>query len=115
MRSATNTSRLNSHITLIEPTQSTTSVDAHGEPVAIVSKSHTRWAEVLEKTGREVIQSGALSAIGMATCRVRYDEITKTINENWTVRHRGLVWVIRSVMHFSDNDFIELLIEKGIE
>lgn len=90
-------------------------IDDYGNVYTGWSKYGVRWADMRERTGKEQIEGGALSDVGMATMRCRGDELTKTITAADRVLIRGYVWAIKNVTHIdSKNAVIEFMLERGV-
>lgn len=90
-------------------------VDAYGNVYTGWSEYGVRWADMRERTGKEMIEGGALADVGMATMRCRADTLTKAITSADRVIIRGKTWAIKNVMQVdSKNSIIEFLLERGV-
>jgi head-tail adaptor len=90
-------------------------VDAYGNVYTGWSKYGVRWADMRERMGKEQIEGGALSDVGMATMRCRGDQVTLGVTAADRVVIRGYTWAIKNVTHIdSKNAVIEFLLERGV-
>lgn len=89
--------------------------DEFGNTTGSWSNHFTRSAHLIERTGKESIEGGALSDVSTATLRVRKDAHTAALSAADRVIARGQTWAIRSVIQ-ADNkgQMLEFLIEKGV-
>ena len=79
------------------------------------SDIETRSAQVLERTGKEAIEQGALTDTNMARLRVRSDSTTRAITSADRVYVRGITWAIKNVIQLdSKNTILEFTIERGV-
>ena len=73
-----------------------------------------RWADVVERPGREQIEGGVLAGVSTATIRVRKDGVTSQIDESWRVYMRGRFWDIESAIQIDRKGAVlEFLAQKG--
>lgn len=90
-------------------------VDDYGNVYTGWATLATRWADLRERTGKEAIQGGALSDVGLATMRVRKDSTTETITAADRVVARGFTWAIKDVIQVdAKGTVIEVRLERGV-
>ena len=90
-------------------------VDAYGNVGTGWPDIATRSAQVLERTGKEAIEQGALTDTNMARLRVRSDSTTRTMTSADRVYVRGITWAIKNVIQLdSKNTILEFTIERGV-
>lgn len=90
-------------------------VDAYGNVYTGWSTVGTRAADMRERTGKEAVNSGALTDEAMATLRCRSDSFTQTVTAADRIVIRGYTWAIKNVMQVdAKNTQIEFLIERGV-
>lgn len=90
-------------------------IDEYGNVYTGWVKLTTRWADMRERTGKEMIQGGALSDVGQATLRTRKDSTTDDITSADRVVIRGKTWAIKSVVQVdSKGTIMEFILEKGV-
>lgn len=90
-------------------------VDDYGNAYTGWASVATRWADMRERTGKEMIQGGELSNVGQATMRVRSDSTTQTITAADRVVVRGYTWAIKDVVQIdAKNTVLEFRLERGV-
>ena len=90
-------------------------VDDYGNVYSGWSTVATRWADMRERTSKEMIQGGELSNVGQATMRVRSDSITQAITSADRVVIRGHTWAIKDVVQIdAKNTVLEFRLERGV-
>lgn len=90
-------------------------IDAYGNVYTGWATLATRWADMRERTGKEMIQGGALADVGQATLRTRKDSTTSAITSADRVVVRGKTWAIKSVVQVdSKATIMEFILEKGV-
>ena len=90
-------------------------VDAYGNVYTGWTDLATRWADMRERTGKEAIQGGALSDVGLATMRCRSDSTTGAVTSADRVTLRGYTWAIKDVVQIDAKDtVIEFRLERGV-
>lgn len=90
-------------------------VDAYGNTYTGWSAVLTRWADIIERLGKEAVEQGALQDVVTATVRLRRDPDTKLITTADRMVARGATWAIRSVIQpDAKGELIEVLIERGV-
>lgn len=90
-------------------------VDDYGNVYSGWSTVATRWADMRERTGKEMIQGGELSNVGQATLRVRSDITTQAITAADRIVIRGYTWAIKDVVQIdAKNTVLEFRLERGV-
>ena len=75
----------------------------------------TRSAHIVERTGKESVELGAMSDVSSATLRIRKDALTSALTAADRVVARGTTWAIRSIIQVDNKgQTLELLIQKGV-
>ena len=98
----------------VEVFRLTGSINAYGNPYQSWTSQGTRKASIVERTGREQLDAGALQDGSVATLRMRYDSMTKTITPKDRLTFRGDDWDVQSVIQATDRRrWIEVLVERG--
>lgn len=91
------------------------SVDAYGNTYTGWEALVTRWADLVERTGKESIEGGALSGVGMGHLRVRKDSATAAITTADRVTVRGATWAITNIIQTdAKGSHLEFQIERGV-
>ena len=89
-------------------------LDDYGNPSQSWATLGARYARIIERTGREQMDAGALQGQSPATIRVRHDSLTSTLRESDRVVMRGKRWNIHSVIQVDDHPrWLELLVQRG--
>jgi head-tail adaptor len=90
-------------------------VDDYGNVYSGWSTIATRWADMRERTGKEMIQGGELSNVGQATMRVRADSTTETVTAADRIVIRGYTWAIKDVIQVDAKaTVLEFRLERGV-
>jgi SPP1 family predicted phage head-tail adaptor len=90
-------------------------VDSYGNVYSGWSTIATRWADMRERTGKEMIQGGELSNVGQATMRVRADSTTETVTAADRIVIRGYTWAIKDVIQVDAKaTVLEFRLERGV-
>jgi head-tail adaptor len=89
--------------------------DDFGNTTGSWSDHLTRSAHIIERTGNESTEGGALADVSTATLRVRKDTLTAALSAADRVVARGQTWAIRSVVQVDNKgQTLEFLLEKGV-
>jgi SPP1 family predicted phage head-tail adaptor len=90
-------------------------VDDYGNSYTGWKTLAKRSAEMIERTGKEAIQGGALADVGPATMRVRKDSVTETVTAADRVIIRGKTWAIKDVMQVdAKGTVLEFHLMRGV-
>lgn len=90
-------------------------VDDYGNVYTGWAALGTRAADMRERTGKETVNSGALTDQAIATMRCRADSFTRAVTAADRVVIRGYTWAIKNVMQVdARNTQIEFLLERGV-
>jgi SPP1 family predicted phage head-tail adaptor len=90
-------------------------VDDYGNVYSGWSTVATRWADMRERTGKEMIQGGELSNVGQATMRMRADSTTSAITSADRIVIRGYTWAIKDVIQVDAKaTVLEFRLERGV-
>lgn len=89
-------------------------VDQYGNSRTAWGNGIERFADIIERPGRERIEGGALAGVNTATLRVRSDNITQQIGTDWRIYMRGQFWDIESVIQVDrKGSILEIMAQKG--
>lgn len=89
--------------------------DDFGNTTGSWSDHATRFGHLIERTGKESTEQGALSDVSTATLRIRKDSVTAALTAADRVIARSQTWAIRSIIQIdSKGQTLEMLIEKGV-
>lgn len=89
--------------------------DGYGNVEGDWSDLLTVYADLRERTGKEALDAGAITASRMATLRIRFSPETSGITEADRVVARGTTWNIRSIAQTSHAPrWLDLLLETGV-
>lgn len=90
-------------------------VDAYGNVYSGWATIATRWADMRERTGKESVQGGVLTDVGIATMRCRSDTTTRAVTAADRVVLRGHTWAIKDVSQVdAHNTLIEFSLVRGV-
>lgn len=90
-------------------------VDEYGNVYNGWRNKENRFADLRERTGKEMIQGGELSNVGAATMRVRSDSFTRTVTAADRVIARGITWAIKDVIQVDAKaTMLEFVLERGV-
>lgn len=90
-------------------------VDAYGNVYSGWSTIAARWADMKERTGKEAIQGGVLSDVGVATMRCRADSTTSAVTSADRVVLRGFIWAIKDAIQIDAKaTLVEFTLERGV-
>lgn len=88
--------------------------DGYGNSLDTWGGDVARWADVIERPGRERVQGGVMADNGTATVRVRSDSTSNTIGTDWRVYMRGQYWDIESALQVDRKGAVlEFLVSEG--
>lgn len=89
--------------------------DAYGNVSSGWKPFAKRYANLRERTGKEAVEGGALSDVGIATMYCRSDTVMRSVTAADRVVARGITWAIKSVAQVdAKNTMIEFSLEKGV-
>ena len=89
--------------------------DDYGNVTSGWQNAREIWADVLERTGKEKLEAGAVQSMRMATVRVRSNNTTRAITTADRLTVRGEVWNIRSIAQIGRSKrVIEFSCEAGV-
>ncbi len=101
-------------VTFQRLTNGSGTTDKYGNALDAWGGDVERWADIIERPGRERIEGGALASVNTATVRVRADSATKTIGTGWRMYARGVYWDIESEIQVDRaGSIIEIMAQKG--
>ena len=88
--------------------------DAYGNSLEAWGGAVKRFADIIERPGRERVEGGALIGTATATVRVRADTKTQAIDESWRILMRGKYWDIESAIQIDQKGrVLEFLVQSG--
>ena len=88
--------------------------DKYGNALDAWAHQFERWADVIERPGRERVEGGALAGVNTATVRVRKDRYTSYLDAGWRIYMRGQYWDSEGVIQVDrKGSVLEIMAQKG--
>jgi head-tail adaptor len=88
--------------------------DAYGNTFEAWGGDVRRYADIIERPGKERVEGGALADVGTATVRVRADTVTQAIDNSWRIWMRGQYWDIEGAIQVDRKGAVlEFAAQKG--
>jgi len=89
--------------------------DDYGNTTGDWANHLTRFAELVERVGRQKEENGALTDVAVASLKLRRDSSTKALTIADRVIARETTWSIKSISQIdAGGSMLEMVLEKGV-